>query len=133
MRIIENPPRTCWSELVRRGGVDYEGIRPRVESILEQVEKEGDTALSGLMLAIDGVTAPLDVSPEEVEAACAVCGGRMANTALKSSTPIRSRALYRRLSFSLLIFEFIFFTSCSDGRAWFCRLQCRYRLQTNSK
>ena len=70
MRIIENPPRTCWSELVRRGGVDYEGIRPRVESILEQVEKEGDTALSGLMLAIDGVTAPLDVSPEEVEAAC---------------------------------------------------------------
>jgi len=70
MRIIENPPRTCWSELVRRGGVDYEGIRPRVESILEQVEKEGDTALSGLMLAIDGVTAPLEVSPEEVDAAC---------------------------------------------------------------
>ena len=70
MRIIENPPRTCWSELVRRGGVDYEGIRPRVQSILEQVEKEGDTALSGLMLAIDGVTAPLEVSPEEVDAAC---------------------------------------------------------------
>ena len=70
MRIIENPPRTRWNELVRRGGVDYEGIRPRVESILEQVEKEGDTALSGLMLAIDGVTAPLEVSPEEVETAC---------------------------------------------------------------
>ena len=70
MRIIENPPRTCWSELVRRGGVDYEGIRPRVESILEQVEKEGDVALSRLMLAIDGVTAPLEVSQEEVETAC---------------------------------------------------------------
>ena len=70
MRIIENPPRTCWSELVRRGGVDYEGICPRVESILEQVEKEGDAALSRLMLAIDGVTAPLEVSPEEVDAAC---------------------------------------------------------------
>ena len=70
MRIIENPPRTRWNELVRRGGVDYEGIRPRVESILEQVEKEGDVALSRLMLAIDGVTAPLEVSPEEVETAC---------------------------------------------------------------
>lgn len=70
MRIIENPPRTRWNELVRRGGVDYEGIRPRVESILEQVEKEGDAALSRLMLAIDGVTAPLEVSPEEVETAC---------------------------------------------------------------
>ena len=70
MRIIENPPRTRWNELVRRGGVDYEGIRPRVESILEQVEKEGDAALSRLMLAIDGVTAPLEVSPEEVDAAC---------------------------------------------------------------
>lgn len=70
MRIIENPPRTRWNELVRRGGVDYEGIRPRVESILEQVEKEGDAALSRLMLAIDGVTATLEVSPEEVETAC---------------------------------------------------------------
>lgn len=70
MRIIENPTRTRWNELVRRGGVDYEGIRPRVESILEQVEKEGDVALSRLMLAIDGVTAPLEVSPEEVETAC---------------------------------------------------------------
>lgn len=71
MRIIENPPRTRWNELVRRGGVDYEGIRPRVESILEQVEKEGDAALSRLMLTIDGVTAPLEVSQEEVETACA--------------------------------------------------------------
>ena len=71
MRIIENPPRTRWNELVRRGGVDYEGIRPRVESILEQVEKEGDAALSRLMQAIDGVTAPIEVSPEEVETACA--------------------------------------------------------------
>ena len=70
MRIIENPPRTRWNELVRRGGVDYEGIRPRVESILEQVEKEGDAALSRLMQAIDGVTAPIEVSPEEVETAC---------------------------------------------------------------
>lgn len=70
MRIIENPTRTRWNELVRRGGVDYEGIRPRVESILEQVEKEGDAALSRLMLAIDGVTASLEVSPEEVETAC---------------------------------------------------------------
>ena len=38
MRIIENPARSAWETLTRRHGVDYEGIRPRVEAILHAVE-----------------------------------------------------------------------------------------------
>ena len=70
MRIIENPPRSQWDALTRRQGVDYEGIRPRVQSILVAVEQEGDAALLRLMLEIDGVEAPLEVSEEEILAAC---------------------------------------------------------------
>ena len=58
MRIIENPARSEWDALTRRQGVDYEGIRPRVEAILDAVEKEGDAALKRLMLEIDKVDAP---------------------------------------------------------------------------
>ena len=71
MRIIENPARSEWEALTRRQGVDYEGIRPRVESILDAVEKEGDDALKRLMLEIDKVDAPLEVTDSEVDAACA--------------------------------------------------------------
>ena len=71
MRIIENPARSEWEALTRRQGVDYEGIRPRVEAILDAVEKEGDAALKRLMLEIDKVDAPLEVTDSEVDAACA--------------------------------------------------------------
>ena len=71
MRIIDNPPRDEWATLAARQGVDYEGIRPRVQAILDAVEKDGDEALRRLMLEIDGIKAPLEVSSEEVDAACA--------------------------------------------------------------
>ena len=45
MRIVENPARSEWDALTRRQGVDYEGIRPRVEAILGAVENGGDAAL----------------------------------------------------------------------------------------
>ena len=69
MRIIENPPLSAWSKLVQRQGVDYEDIRPQVESILDAVEKEGDAALQRLMRAIDGVDAPLEVASSEIDQA----------------------------------------------------------------
>ncbi len=71
MRIIENPARSEWEALPRRQGVDYEGIRPRVKAILDAVEKEGDAALKRLMLEIDKVDAPLEVTDSEVDVACA--------------------------------------------------------------
>ena len=71
MRIIENPARSAWDTLTRRQGVDYDGIRPRVEAILSAVETEGDAALKRLMLEIDKVDAPLEVTDSEIDAACA--------------------------------------------------------------
>ncbi len=71
MRIIENPARSAWDTLTRRQGVDYEGIRPRVEAILRAVETEGDAALQRLMREIDKVDAPLEVTDSEIDAACA--------------------------------------------------------------
>ena len=71
MRIFENPARSQWDALTARQGVDYEGIRPRVEAILSAVETEGDAALKRLMLEIDKVDAPLEVTESEVDAACA--------------------------------------------------------------
>ena len=71
MKIFENPARSGWNTLTSRQGVDYEGIRPRVEAILNAVETEGDAALRRLMLEIDKVDAPLEVTDSEVDAACA--------------------------------------------------------------
>ena len=70
MRIYENPARSQWNALTSRQGVDYEGIRPRVEAILNAVETEGDAAIKRLMKDIDGVDAPLEVTAAEVDAAC---------------------------------------------------------------
>ena len=70
MRIFENPAKSEWNALTARQGVDYEGIRPRVEAILNAVETEGDAAIKRLMKDIDGVDAPLEVTAAEVDAAC---------------------------------------------------------------
>ena len=72
MKILVNPPQATWKELTARQGVDYEGIRPQVQAILDAVEQEGDAALLRLMKQIDGVEAPLEVSPAEIEAACQI-------------------------------------------------------------
>ena len=70
MKIIVNPPQEAWKDLTARQGVDYERIRPQVQAILDAVEQEGDAALSRLMKQIDGVEAPLEMSPEDIETAC---------------------------------------------------------------
>ncbi len=70
MKRYVNPPRPDWESLIRRQGVDYAGIRPRVEAILQAVEQEGDAALQRLMREIDAVDAPLEVSAAEIAVAC---------------------------------------------------------------
>ncbi len=71
MRIIDNPPKALWPSLTRRQAIDYEGIRPRVLSILDAVRQEGDAAVRRLASDIDGVTLDrLEVSRQEIEAAC---------------------------------------------------------------
>lgn len=71
MRTLLNPGRDQWDELVRRKAVNFEGIRPRVQAILDAVETDGDLALRRLMQEIDGVDAPLEVTAEEIAASCA--------------------------------------------------------------
>lgn len=71
MKIRVNPPRSEWPSLTRRKGIDYEGIRPRVQAILDTVRTEGDDALRRLSAEIDGVSLQdIAVSPKEIEAAC---------------------------------------------------------------
>ena len=71
MIILKNPGRDQWETLSRRKAIDYEGIRPRVQGILDAVEAEGDAALVRLMQEIDGVCAPLAVSEAEINEASA--------------------------------------------------------------
>ena len=71
MIILKNPGRDQWETLSRRKAIDYEGIRPRVQGILDAVEAAGDAALERLMREIDGVCAPLAVSEAEIAAASA--------------------------------------------------------------
>ena len=93
MRIIENPARSAWDALTRRQGVDYEGIRPRVEAILRAVETEGDAALQRLMREIDKVDAPLEVTESEIDAACAKVSeaGRSRSAAWACTSPAAAR------------------------------------------
>ena len=90
MRIIENPARSDWKTLTARQGVDYEGIRPRVEAILGAVQAEGDAALKRLMLEIDKVDAPLEVTDSEVDAACALVSSEVQQAILTAKKNIEA-------------------------------------------
>lgn len=90
MRIIENPPREQWAALCRRQAVDYEGIRPRVQGILDAVETEGDAALKRLSMEIDGVSAPLEVTESEINAASALVPGPTRDAILRAQANIEA-------------------------------------------
>ena len=90
MRIIENPARSEWDALTARQGVDYEGIRPSVEAILDAVETDGDAALKWLMQAIDKVDAPLEVSDSEVDAACSLVSPEVRQAILNAKKNIEA-------------------------------------------
>ena len=90
MRILENPARSEWKALTARQGVDYEGIRPRVEAILGAVQAEGDAALKRLMLEIDKVDAPLEVTDSEVDAACTLVSSEVQEAILTAKKNIEA-------------------------------------------
>ena len=90
MKIFENPARSQWNSLTSRQGVDYEGIRPRVEAILNAVETEGDAAIQRLMKDIDGVDAPLEVTAAEVDAACKLVAGPVREAILAAKKNIEA-------------------------------------------
>jgi histidinol dehydrogenase len=90
MRIIENPARSAWDALTRRQGVDYEGIRPRVEAILAAVETEGDAALQRLMREIDKVDAPLEVAESEIDLACSTVSDAVREAILEAKMNVEA-------------------------------------------
>ncbi|MDR0542495.1 MAG: histidinol dehydrogenase [Dysgonamonadaceae bacterium] len=66
MRIIENPARDTWNDLIRRDVSDDELLSVRVAAIVEQVRQEGDRALLRLAKEIDGWENPCLQVPKEI-------------------------------------------------------------------
>lgn len=67
MKIYQNPPRGEWAELCRRAEQDNSQIAERVATIVEQVAKQGDSAIKLLAEQIDGVQLEnLEVSADEI-------------------------------------------------------------------
>jgi histidinol dehydrogenase len=58
IRIIENPERAAWEDLIRRDKSNDEHISTRVADIVEQVRLKGDEALLSLAMEIDGWKEP---------------------------------------------------------------------------
>ena len=71
MDILLYPPKSQWAALCRRPLQDDPQVRTRVASILERVQREGDSALRALSIEIDGRDTALEVTPEQL---CASTG-----------------------------------------------------------
>ncbi|MCX7987367.1 MAG: histidinol dehydrogenase [Bacteroidales bacterium] len=70
MNKVLYPGKQEWAQLLKRPELDYAGIEKTVESIFEQVQQSGDSALVNLTRSIDGVELnSLKVSLEEFEEA----------------------------------------------------------------
>ena len=90
MRIIDNPPRSAWKELIERKGVGLERIRPAVQEILDLVESGGDEALLSLTRKFDGIDAPLEVSGSEIDEACGFVLPEVQNAILTAKSNIEA-------------------------------------------
>ncbi|MDR0954481.1 MAG: histidinol dehydrogenase [Rikenellaceae bacterium] len=72
MKVYTQPDPTEWDELLKRPRIEDSLIRPRVEAILDDVRREGDTALRRYARQLDGAElTDLAVTPEEIDAAVA--------------------------------------------------------------
>jgi histidinol dehydrogenase len=55
MQVLHNPPRTNWPALCRRPVVEADSLSATVESIAEEVRRNGDAALKSFTARFDGV------------------------------------------------------------------------------
>jgi len=55
MRVVEFPERSIWHDLARRPISDLSVIQQKVRPILQQVRKEGDSAINELTRKFDGI------------------------------------------------------------------------------
>ncbi len=70
MKIVKNPPREKWKALLQRPYQDHTALYQTVQAILEQVKKDGDSAIKELTQKFDGVLLDgLQVTEEEIASA----------------------------------------------------------------
>ena len=70
MKVIRNPKRTEWPEILRRPGTDLSDIEQTIRSILQRVKLEGDSAVRDLTNEFDNVDVPSPAIPrKEIEIA----------------------------------------------------------------
>ncbi|MEJ7622921.1 MAG: histidinol dehydrogenase [Pyrinomonadaceae bacterium] len=70
MKVIKNPPREIWGEIIQRPSVDTEKLEAAVKNILAAVRDNGDDALFNYTMDFDGVSLDtLEVIDDEFEEA----------------------------------------------------------------
>ena len=68
MQVIINPNRKDWKEVLQRPYADNSSVLATVQTILEEVKQNGDSALRRFAKKFDGVELDkLQVSEEEIE------------------------------------------------------------------
>ena len=91
METFLNPARAQWDALCRRPARENPLVRERVEKILQRVREQGDEALRALSLEIEGrALETIEVSPQEVEAACAAVRGEVKAAVAAAECNIRA-------------------------------------------
>ena len=70
MNIIQNPPKSNWSDILQRSTNSYSEIEETVKGIFNEVQNKGDFSVSKYTALFDGVTLDsFEVSAQEIEAA----------------------------------------------------------------
>jgi histidinol dehydrogenase len=87
MKIIINPEKKLWPDILKRPLFDVSGLFESVQSVLNEIERNGDDALRKFTLKFDGfMPDDLAVSDEEFEAA-----GNMVDPSLKEAIVLAAR------------------------------------------
>src|SRR5690554_676110 len=55
MKIYNNPKQELWTQILQRPHMDLQGLHQTVQTILNEIKQEGDTALQKYSLKFDGI------------------------------------------------------------------------------
>ncbi|MEQ8302719.1 MAG: histidinol dehydrogenase [Cyclobacteriaceae bacterium] len=81
MKIVKNPPRLSWSELIKRPSLELEFLEGTVKNIINRVKTSGDAALKEMSVQFDKVSLQeFIVSPTEL-----AIGGQQVSSNLKDA------------------------------------------------
>ncbi|MEQ9591148.1 MAG: histidinol dehydrogenase [Cyclobacteriaceae bacterium] len=81
MKIVKNPPRLSWSELIKRPSLELEFLEGTVKNIINRVKTSGDAALKEMSVQFDKVSLQeFLVSPTEL-----AIGGQQVSSSLKDA------------------------------------------------